>query len=101
MNLAEQIETLKSVCGEALIIKTLKKLGQIELQKYLALLCQTNDELKPFEKKFSLKNKTAWKKFQNGQLDDKPENMEWVSIYQNKLLLQEKISRLEKLPIHD
>lgn len=76
------------------LIKTIEKLTQYKIEALEKDLADIKRKLLKFERKYKMESSNFIKKFENGQLGDETDFMEWASL----LDMAERIeSRLEKI----
>ncbi len=77
--------------------KTLKKLLGYEAETCRSQLRQLRDDLSDFEKKFQMASDEFFERFQNGQTDDNMDFVEWASIVQMVLGLEQRLNLLAEV----
>jgi hypothetical protein len=66
----------------------------LHLQKYERELEAVRQELAPFERQHGMSSEECHRQFSRGELGDIAEIMEWMGLYDNALLYQERIETL-------
>lgn len=94
MNVAEKKEILERIGAGQLLDRTLNKLIMIQLARYQKAIQQIEPELRAFEKRFHMASDECYEKFTAGELGDDGDIFEWVSLYENVLLYQERLNLL-------
>ncbi len=97
METQTRIQKVTTILGESLVIETISKLAQIEGQKCLRKIDMLKSELARYEKQFAMNSEEAWRKYQDGELGDDFDVMEWMSIFENLMALQGQYDRLTKI----
>ena len=88
MNIETSFKQITDVLGMSIVQETLKKLTQLELEKYKTQMEKVKSELIPFERRFGKISQVAWEEFQRGKLGDDMDIMEWMMLYENYLALE-------------
>jgi|GEM_PF-1768908 hypothetical protein len=91
----EKIETLQNIGAGKIINNSLNKIIKNQINKYLLMISQVNAEMIKFETDYRMTSSDFFQKFENGQLDDKADFMEWAGLYENILLFNDRIKMLE------
>ncbi len=95
MNVAERkVEILERIGAGQVLDRTLNKLIVIQLARYQMAIRQIEPELEAFEKRFQMSSDECYEKFNAGELGDDGDIFEWVSLYENVLLYQERLNML-------
>lgn len=92
--LLEKVEAIKKAGAGDLAEQTLRKLMHLHLQKYERELETVRRELEPFERQYGMNSEECHQQFIKGALGDSAEVMEWMGLYDNALLCQERIETL-------
>ncbi|GAK60397.1 hypothetical protein U27_00288 [Candidatus Vecturithrix granuli] len=96
MNTAQQkIDALIKVGAENLLENTLRKLIKLQIARYQHAIKQITPDLKTFEREFKMSSDECYRRFNTGELGDNSDLFEWVSLYENVLLYQQRIRMLE------
>ena len=93
--LQKRIEAIEKVGAGALADQALRKLIHLHLQKYVQHLEEVRRELEPFERQYGMSSEECHRRFVAGELGDAAHVMEWMSLYDNVLLYQERIETLQ------
>jgi hypothetical protein len=88
------IEEFSSLFGEQRVKNTLKKMADIEISHCRLDLKNARASLRPFEDRFQMTSRQAWEHFNNGQLGDELDIMEWMGLYENFLHLELQLKRI-------
>lgn len=94
MNIETSFKQITDILGISIVQETLRKLTQLELEKYKMQMEKVKLELIPFERRFGKISQIAWEKFQCGKLGDDMDVMEWMMLYENYLALETQYKRL-------
>ena len=97
MKTQTRIHKVTTILGESLVVETISKLAQIEGQKCLRKIDRLKSELAGYEKQFAMNSQEAWSKYQDGMLGDDFDVIEWMSIFENLMALQEQYNRITKM----
>ena len=92
--LLEKVEAIEKAGAGELAEQALRKLMHLHLQKYERELEAVRRELEPFERQYSMNSEECHRRFTRGELGDSAEIMEWMGLYDNALLYQERIETL-------
>lgn len=92
--LLEKVEAIEKAGAGELAEQALRKLMHLHLQKYEKELTAVRQELEPFEKQYDMSSEECHRQFIKGTLGDSAEVMEWMGLYDNALLYQERIETL-------
>jgi len=93
--LHKRIEAIEKVGAGALADQALRKLIRLQLQKYEKQLEEVRRELEPFEKQHGMSSEECHRRFMAGELGDDADIVEWMGLYDNVLLYQERIETLQ------
>lgn len=94
MNIETRVREFADILGESRIIQTLSKLAEIEANRCQKKIGYIRQELIQFEKRFNMTSDAAWTQFENGDLGDGADIMEWMGLYENLTDFQNYYSRL-------
>jgi hypothetical protein len=92
--LLEKVEAIEKAGAGDLAEQALQKLMHLQVQKYTKELEAVRRELEPFEQQYSMSSEECHRQFSKGELGDTAEIMEWMGLYDNALLYQERIAAL-------
>jgi hypothetical protein len=96
MSVSEKLQLLKETYLDAKeFVLVLDKLLDSALSEHRLRLTRYNRELHEFEQRFGMDSATFYKRFQAGAAGDAMDYFEWVSLYELKQDLLEKIHKLE------
>lgn len=90
----QKIEVLMNIGAESLVEQTLCKLLEMQIVRYQAAIHDITAELTPFERTFQMSSAEGYRRFQAGELGDSGDLVEWVSLYENILLYQQRLRML-------
>ncbi len=93
MNTDVRIDEFALLFGEKRVRGTLKKMTDIEISH--CRLDRAREALVPFEKRFRMKSEEAWEKYQQGELEDDIEIMEWMGLYENFFAVADQLQRIK------
>lgn len=93
-SLLEKIEAMERVGAGDLVDQALWKLIHLHLQKYEKQMEETQRELEPFERQHGMSSEECHRRFVAGELGDAVDIVEWMGLYDNVLLYQERIETL-------
>jgi len=85
---------MEKIGAGALADQALRKLIRLQLQKYEKQLEEVQKELEPFEKRYGMSSDECHRRFMAGELGDDADIVEWMGLYDNALLYQERIETL-------
>jgi hypothetical protein len=90
-----KIEALEHIGAGKIINISLDKIIKTQIAKYKIAISHINNDLVKFEAKFNLLSSDFYSKYENGNLGDKQDFIEWAGLYENILLYNERIKMLE------
>jgi hypothetical protein len=90
-----KIDILLSFGAEKELDTSLTKLIHFQIAKYRGHNIQIQCELSRFEEKYRMSSGDFYKKFESGKMGDLAEFFEWVGLYENFLLYNDRIRSLE------
>ncbi len=93
----EKIQAIESIGAGDQIDHTLRKWIQIHLQKYEQQIRDIQAELLPFEKQFGMSSELGYQQYETGVLGDGSDVMDWMGIYDNLMLYQERAEMLRSV----
>lgn len=93
----KKIDTLISIGAGEIVENTLNKVISYQLAKYRDNINQINRELEKFEKTYKMPSQEFYQKFEAGELGDGADFFEWSGLYENVLLYEERMKKLESL----
>ena len=82
-NVANQAEGTAAVRGEERVSSTPRHLAELELGRYDRAIEEIRRELGPFESRFDRESLSAREAWQEGELGDDAEVMEWMALTEN------------------
>ena len=92
--LLEKVEAIEKAGAGELAEQALRKLMYLHVQKYERELEAVRRELEPFERQYGMSSEECRRQFAKGELGDNAEVMDWMGLYDNALLYQERIETL-------
>jgi len=93
--LQQQIAAIEKVGAGDVAEKTLQKLIHIHTQKYEQHLADVRRELEPFEKQYGMDSAEGHRRFMAGELGDSADIMEWMGLYDDVLLYEDRLATLQ------
>ena len=93
--LRDKAEAMEKVGAGQRADQALGALITIQLQKYERHLLAVRQELAPFEERFGLPSEEGHRLYTAGELGDDAELMEWMGLYDDALLYQDRINTLK------
>jgi len=93
-SLLEKIEAIEKIGAGEQVDQTLQKWIHLHLQKYEHQISEIQTELAPYEKQFGMPSEEGYKQYDAGNLGDNADVVEWMGLYDNVLLYQERIETL-------
>jgi len=94
-NLQRKIEILTEFGADAMIYSTISKIMTFQIARYRKVITGIEDELKVFEKKYTMSSEECYRRFNSGELGDDADFFEWTGLYDNFLLYRKRISMLK------
>jgi hypothetical protein len=92
--LQQKVEAMEKVGAGDLANQALQKLIRLHMQKYERHLADVQRELVPFEQQYGMSSAEGHRRFQSGELGDSADVMEWMGLYDDVLLYQERLATL-------
>ena len=92
--LHERVEALEKIGAGALAEQALLKLMRLHVQKYEKHLTEVQKELEPFEQQYGISSEECYRRFMAGEMGDAADIVEWMGLYDNVLLYQERLATL-------
>jgi hypothetical protein len=94
--LQKRVEAIEKAGAGALADQALRKLIQLQIQKYEKQLAEVQEELEPFEQQYGMCSEVCHQRFVEGTLGDAADIVEWMGLYDNVLLYRERINTLRE-----
>jgi len=91
----ERIKAMERAGAGILVDQTLKKLVGFQLQKYQRQAEAVQGQLAPFEEQYGMSSEDCYRRFLAGELGDSADLIEWVGLYENLLLFQDRMETLQ------
>ena len=92
--LQQKVEAMEKVgVGEA-ADEALHKLMRLHMQRYERQIAAVQRELAPFEQQYGLSSAECHRRFLAGDMGDSADIMEWMGLYEDVLLYQERLGTL-------
>jgi hypothetical protein len=92
--LRQKVEAMEKVGASAVADQALQKLMRLYIQKYERHLADVQRELMPFEQQYGLSSAECHRRFLAGEMGDSADVMEWMGLYDDILLYQERLATL-------
>jgi hypothetical protein len=92
--LQQKIEAMEKMGAGDAADQALQKLMQLHVQKYERHLADVERELAPFEQHYGMSSAEGYRRFMAGELGDSADIMEWMALYEDVLLYQERLATL-------
>jgi hypothetical protein len=96
-NTSKMIDALLSLGAGEIVENTLNKLISYQVAKYRSNIDQIRRELERFENSYNMSSEVFYREFEAGKLGDIGDYFEWSSLYENVLLYQTRIEKMEPL----
>jgi hypothetical protein len=94
-NALKMLNALLSIGAGEIIENTLNKVILYQLAKYREIILQTKREIEVFEKNYDMSSDVFYREFEAGNLGDDGDFFEWSSLYENVLLYENRIKKME------
>ena len=91
----QKVEALEKVGAGAVAGQALQKLMRLHIQKYERHLADVQRELEPFEQQYGMISAECHRRFLAGEMGDSADVMEWMGLYDDVLLYQERLATLQ------
>jgi len=92
--LQQKIEAMEKVGAGAVADQALQKLIRLHMQKYERHLTEVQRELAPFEQQYGMSSAECHRRFLAGEMGDSADIMEWMGLYDDVILYQERLATL-------
>jgi hypothetical protein len=92
--LQQKIEVMEKVGAGDLADQALLKLIRLHMQKYDKHVAEVQRELEPFEQRYGMSSAECHQRFMAGEMGDSADVMEWMGLYDDVLLYQERLATL-------
>jgi len=92
--LQQKIEAMEKVGAGAVADQALQKLIRLHVQKYERHLTEVQRELAPFEQQYGMSSAECHRRFLAGEMGDSAAIMEWMGLYDDVTLYQERLATL-------
>lgn len=93
--LQQKFEAIEKVGAGDVAERALQKLISLHAQKYERHLADVHRELEPFEKQYGMNSAEAHRRFMSGELGDSADIMEWMGLYDDVLLYEDRLATLQ------
>jgi hypothetical protein len=90
----QKVEALEKVGAGVVTGQALQKLMRLHIQKYERHLADIQRELEPFEQQYGMISAECHRHFLAGEMGDSADVMEWMGLYDDVLLYQERLATL-------
>jgi hypothetical protein len=91
----QKLEAIEKVGAGDVAERALQKLISLYAQKYERHLADVRHELEPFEKQFGMNSAEGHRRFMSGELGDSADIMEWMGLYDDVLLYEDRLTTLQ------
>jgi len=92
--LRQKIEAMEKIGAAELADYVLQKLIHLHMQKYQKHVAEVQQELEPFEQQYGLTSAECHRRFTAGDMGDSADIIEWMGLYDDVLLYQDRIATL-------
>jgi hypothetical protein len=92
--LRQKVEAIEKIGASDLADQALHKLILLHMQKYDKSLAGVQQELEPFEQQYGMSSAECYQRFMAGEMGDSADIMEWMGLYDDVLLYQERLATL-------
>jgi hypothetical protein len=92
--LRQKVEAIEKVGAGAVADQALQQLMRLHIQKYERHLADVQRELAPFEQQYGMSSAACHRRFLAGEMGDSADVMEWMGLYEDVLLYQERLTTL-------
>jgi hypothetical protein len=93
--LQQKVEAMEKVGAGEVAEQTLQKLIGLHVQKYERYLTDVQRELAPFEQRYGMSSAECHRRFMAGEMGDSADIMEWMGLYDDVLLYQDRLATLQ------
>jgi hypothetical protein len=92
--LQQKVEAIEKVGAGEAADQALHKLMRLHMQRYERQIAAVQPELAPFEQQYGLSSAECHRRFLAGDMGDSADIMEWMGLYEDVLLYQERLGTL-------
>ena len=92
--LRQKVEAIEKVGAGDLADQVLHKLIRLHMQKYDKSLAEVQRELEPFEQQYGMSSDECYQRFMAGEMGDSADIIEWMGLYDDVMLYQERLATL-------
>ena len=92
--LQQKVEAMEKVGAGDAANQALQKLMRLHVQRYERQVAAVQRELAPFEQQYGMSSAECHRRFMAGEVGDSADIMEWMGLYEDVLLYQERIDTL-------
>ena len=92
--LQQKVEAMEKVGAGDAANQALQKLMRLHVQRYERQVAAVQRELAPFEQQYGMSSAECHRRFMAGEMGDSADIMEWMGLYEDVLLYQERIDTL-------
>jgi hypothetical protein len=85
---------MEKVGASEVVKQTLQKLIGLHVQKYEKYVTEVQRELTPFEQRYGMSAAACHRRFMAGEMGDDADIMEWMGLYDDVLLYQNRVATL-------
>ncbi len=93
--LQQKIEAMEKVGAGDVANQALQKLIRLHVQKYEQHLADARRELEPFERLYGMDSAEGHQRFMAGEMGDSADMMEWMGLYDDILLYEDRLATLQ------
>jgi len=92
--LQQKVEAMEKVGAGDAANQALQKLMRLHVQRYERQVAAVQREWAPFEQQYGMSSAECHRRFMAGEVGDSADIMEWMGLYEDVLLYQERIDTL-------
>ena len=92
--LQQKVEAMEKVGAGDVADQALHKLIRLHMQRYERQMDIVQWELAPFEQQYGMSSAECHRRFSAGEMGDSADIMEWMGLYEDVLLYQERLGTL-------
>ena len=94
ISVQQKIAVLTDIGASSLVEQTINKLIAMQIARYQQAIQQITPDILAFEQRFQMSSAESYQRFNAGELGDSADVFEWVSLYENVALYQQRIHML-------
>lgn len=92
--LQQKVETIEKVGAGDAANRALQNLMRLHVQRYERQVAAAQQELAPFEQQYGMSSEECHRRFMAGEMGDSADIMEWMGLYEDVLLYQQRMNTL-------